>query len=519
VRHVLLADLVGASGAVHAARKRTAKVAAMADALAATDPGDVAAVATFLAGEPTRQPLSVGPATLWAAATPPAEKPSFTVADLDAAFARIAATHGPGAPNARTEAVSELLARATSDEQQFVAGLILGELRQGALGGLAAQAIARAFGLDQERVRRALMLRADLGEVAAAAAAGGSEALAAFRLEGGRPVQPMLAVAAADVDAALEDLRSAVVEAKLDGARMQAHRQGGGVCVYSRSLREITDQLPGVARLVASLPATSLVLDGEVLGLDLKGRPEPFQQTMRRFGGEADLDRGGRPEAAGVTPFFFDVLHADGRELLDEPLRTRREALADLVPEAHRVDGAVVDDVADARAVAERALAAGHEGVVVKDLEAPYAAGRRGSAWRKVKPAHTLDLGVVAAEWGHGRRKGWLSNLHLGAVDEATGEPVMLGKTFKGLTDELLAWQTRRFLELERAREGHVVHLEPTQVVEVAVDGVQSSPRYPAGLALRFARVLRHRDDKSADEADTVATVRALHEGCRHLTA
>lgn len=483
---MLLADLVAASQAVRAARKRTDKVAAMAAALAAAERDEVAAVATLLAGEPTHRPLSVGPATLWAAAAPPAAEPSLTVADVDAAFARLAAARGPGSATARTEVVSGLLARATGDEQQLVAGLILGELRQGALTGLAAQAIARAFDVDGDRVRRALMLRADLGAVAAAAT-GGSAALEAFRLEIGRPVQPMLAVTAAEVGSALGDFAAAVVEAKLDGARVQVHRQGETVRVYTRSLREVTGQLPEVTRLAASLPATSLVLDGEVLGLGPDGRPEPFQQTMRCFGAEADLDRGGRPEGVDVTPFFFDVLHVDGRELLDEPLRTRREALAGVVPEAHRVGGEVVACASDAEAVAERALAAGHEGVMVKDLGAPYAAGRRGSAWRKVKPAHTLDLVVLVAEWGHGRRRGWLSNLHLGAIDETSGEPLMLGKTFKGLTDELLEWQTRRFLELERAREGHVVQLEPVQIVEVAVDGVQTSPRYPAGLALRFA--------------------------------
>lgn len=513
-----LRDVVAASEAMRATSKRTAKVAALAEALAAAEPGEVAIVATFLAGEATHQPLSVGPATLRAAGAAPAAGPTLTVAAVDAALAEVGRAHGPGAPRVRTEALASLLGRATAGEQRFLSGLILGELRQGALAGLAAQGIAAAFDVGEARVRRALMLQADLGAVAAAAAAGGSEALAAFRLQLLRPVQPMLAATAGSVAEAMADVAAVAVEAKLDGARIQVHRDGDAVGVYTRSLRDVTAQLPGVAALARALPATTLVLDGEVLGLAPDGRPEPFQQTMRRFGAGADLDRADQRRAeAGVTPFFFDALHVDGRDLLDEPLGVRREALAAVVSAAHRVPGRVADSVADGEAVATRALADGHEGVVVKDLDAPYAAGRRGSAWRKVKPVHTLDLVVLAVEWGSGRRRGWLSNLHLGAIDEATGRPVMLGKTFKGLTDELLAWQTQRFLELERGRDGHVVRVEPVQVVEIAIDGVQTSSRYPAGMALRFARVVAYRGDKAAADADTLATVRAIHQGRRRV--
>jgi DNA ligase-1 len=362
------------------------------------------------------------------------------------------------------------------------------------------EAVAKAAGVPREALRRALMLRGDLGAVAAVAFAGGVAGLEAVGLELLRPVQPMLAGTAADVDAALERIAPAAVDFKLDGVRVQVHRRGSDVRVFTRTLDDVTGRLPEVVDAALALPVDAVVLDGEAIALRPDGRPEPFQVTASRLGAKRD---------GPLAALFFDVLHADGEDVLDRPGSERFEALAAIVPEAARVPREIVDDAAGAGAVLEAALAAGHEGVIVKSLDAPYAAGRRGAGWLKVKPRHTLDLVVLAAEWGHGRRRGWLSNLHLGARSESG--LVMLGKTFKGLTDAMLAWQTERLLELEVAREGHVVHVRPELVVEIAFDGVQTSPRYPGGVALRFARVLRHRPDKPAAEADTLESVLAIH--------
>ena len=396
----------------------------------------------------------------------------------------------------------DLLAAATEPEQRLIVGIIGGELRQGALDGVVAAGIAKAAGVAVAQVQRGAMFAGSLPNAARVALVGGADGLAAIELTPAQPVQPMLASPATDVADALANTGLASVEWKLDGARVQAHRSGGDVKLFTRNLNDVTDRLEGVARTVLDLPGGDLVLDGEVLGLDADGAPRRFQDTMGDFGAD-EIGRG-----SGLRAFFFDVLHADG-SLVDEPLSTRREVLTSVVPEASRLPSIVTADADEAAAFLDRAIAAGHEGVMVKDVESAYDAGRRGGAWRKVKPVYTFDLVVLAVEWGHGRRQGWLSNLHLGARG-SDNEFVMVGKTFKGLTDELLRWQTERFLGLELGREGHIVHVRPEQVVEIAVDGVQVSTRYPGGVALRFARVRQYRHDKAAGDADTIDQVRSL---------
>ncbi|MCJ7725628.1 MAG: ATP-dependent DNA ligase, partial [Acidimicrobiia bacterium] len=413
---------------------------------------------------------------------------------------------GTGSEIRRRRLVAGLLEQATAAEQEFLARLLLGEVRHGALEGVVADAIGVAALVPADEVRRALMYGGDLGEVAVAAMGGGLESLRGFRLRLFRPVQPMLAQSAPDVAAALEATGPAAAEYKYDGARIQVHRKGGQVAVFTRSLSEVTDRMPEVVAAVKRAKATSLVLDGEAVVMGHDGRPRPFQETAGRFGSAAGA-------AAQLTPIFFDLLYLNGKDLTGLPESGRHRALAGALP-----PDLVVPRIADADADAieefmAESLERGHEGVVVKSIDAPYQAGRRGAAWVKVKPVHTLDLVVLAAEWGHGRRQGLLSNLHLGARDPGSGGFVMLGKTFKGLTDEMLGWQTRRFLELETGRDGNTVIVRPEQVVEVAFDGVQASTRYPGGVALRFARVRGYRDDKAASEADTIETVRDIHRG------
>lgn len=488
---MLLADLVATSGAVGATRSRREKAAHLAAALRALGPDEAEAGVAYLSGELRQRQIGVG----WAALRtlpPPAVEPSLAVGELDARLAAIGALAGPGSQAARRDALAALLSRATAEEQAFLRALLAGELRQGALAGVMADAVAQATGIPRAVVDRAAMLRGDARAVAALALVGGAEALGAVRLEVGRPVHPMLAATAPDLDAALEKAGGAVaVEAKLDGMRVQVHRDGADVGVFTRTLDDVTARMPGVVAAARALGAHRFVLDGEAMAVRADGRPAAFQVSASA--------------GAQVRPFFFDVLHADGADLLDEPGAVRAAALARLVPQDARVPRAV-DDPAAAQA---RALAAGYEGVVVKALAAPYAAGRRGAGWIKVKPRHTLDLVILAAEWGHGRRHGWLSNLHLGARDPGGGW-VMLGKTFKGLTDAMLADQTQALLALETGRDGHVVHVRPELLAEIAFDGVQRSTRYPGGLALRFARVLRHRPDKPAADADTIDAVRAI---------
>ena len=513
----MFGELVATSSAVAATRSRSAKAEAIATYLRAvggtqrTRPDDVAIAAGYLAGTPRQARLDVGWASLRDLEVLPAVTSTLTLAAVDEALEELTTISGPGSKQRRAQILGGLLGRATAEEQTFLRGLVLGELRQGALAGLVVQGIARAAAVREPAVRRALMLAADLGEVAGLALSGGEAALEQVTLRLFRPVQPMLASAAADVAEAVGEGRghggAVAVEHKLDGARVQVHRRGEEVRVYTRNLRDATGRAPHVVELVAGLDADSLVLDGEILALGPGGRPIAFQDTMSGFG------RSTTASGVELVPFFFDLLHLDGEDLIDAPASARVAALERLVPAANRVPRRVVGDVQGAAEHLAQALAAGHEGIMVKTLDAPYEAGRRGSAWRKVKPVHTLDLVVLAVEWGSGRRRGWLSNLHLGARDpDNPGAFVMLGKTFKGLTDELLEWQTARFLDLETSRTGHVVHVRPEQVVEVAIDGVQTSSRYPGGMALRFARVRRYRDDKVAADADSLAQVRALHE-------
>ncbi len=509
---MLLADVVAASAAVAGTRARSAKAAAIAVVLRRAAPDEVEPVTAWLAGEPRQGRTGVGWRTLAARVGTPADGPILSVSDVDRALTDLAAATGPGSVARRDAVLTELFSRATDDEQGFLVRLLTGELRQGALEGVVLDAVAAAAGVPAPVVRRAFMLSGRLPETASAALSGGSAALEEIRLEVGRPVQPMLASPGSSLGAALDDLGTDVtVEYKLDGARIQVHRDGDEVRVWTRSLREITDGVPELVERIRALPCRTAVLDGETLALDDDGRPRAFQDTMSRFGSYS-------PDADVVlSPFLFDVLHLDGRDLLDEPLAVRLDALAGLLADDEhaplRMPGVRSPTPDQADEVLADALAAGHEGVVVKALDAPYAAGRRGRAWQKVKPVHTLDLVVIGAEWGYGRRTGSLSNIHLGARDPDGAEPVMVGKTFKGMTDELLAWQTRTFPEHAAAHEQWGVRLRPDLVVEIAVDGVQRSPRYPGGVALRFARVVRYRPDKTAADADTIDAVRALLPG------
>ncbi len=505
---MLLRELVETSAAVRATSARGGKVERLAALLRELGPAETRSAVAWLSGELTQRQIGVGWATLRDQPSPAAE-PSLTVAEVEAAFERIGELAGAGSQGARREAVRGLFARATADEQRFLVALLLGDLGQGALAGVMTDAVAKAADVPRADVRRALMLRGNLGAVAAVALTEGAAGLRTIALELLRPVQPMLAAPGDDLDGALERISPAAVEFKLDGVRVQVHRRGGDVRVFTRTLDDITARVPEVVQAALALPTDSAVLDGEAIALRADGRPEPFQVTASRMGTR-------RPAgAAPLTALFFDVLHAGGEDLIDRPGAERFEALAELVPEASRVPREVTADPATAHAVLADALARGHEGVIVKSLDAPYAAGRRGAGWLKVKPRHTLDLVVLAAEWGHGRRRGWLSNLHLGAREPDGDGHVMLGKTFKGLTDEMLTWQTEHLLALEVARDSGVVHVRPELVVEVAFDGVQASRRYPGGVALRFARVLRHRPDKPAAEADTLDAVLAIHAALR----
>ena len=512
---MLLRDLVETSGAVAATRSRKAKVAAIAERLSQARVDELPVVTAYLGGTILQRRTGVGWRGL-SSLPDPADEPSLTALEVHETLDRLAAMSGAGSQELRASGVRDLYARATAEEQRWLRGVMTGNVRQGALDALVQEAIAAASGVKLTVVRRAAMLAGGTVPIVVAAMTGGEEALAEFGLEVGRPVLPMLASTAPDVAAAMEKAGGGpgtpvTVDTKLDGIRIQAHRRGDEIVVATRSLDDITDRLPEVVDVVRSLPGGDLVLDGEAIAMDDEGRPRPFQETASRT---AQTSAGSAGVA--VTPYFFDVLHADGHDLLDATGTERLAVLDTIVPEEHRVPRLVTDDPGAAEAFAQDALAHGHEGVVVKSLSIGYAAGRRGSGWVKVKPVHTLDLVVLAVEWGSGRRHGWLSNIHLGARNP-DGTFTMLGKTFKGMTDQMLAWQTERFTELavepETIRDAYVVPLRPEQVVEIAFDGLQRSSRYPGGLALRFARVVRYRDDKSADEADTIETVRSLAAG------
>ena len=505
---MLLADVVDVSAPVKAVAARNAKIAALAELLRRLEPDEVEPAVAFLVGEPRQGRIGVGWASLRRANRDrrdglAALDPSITVGEVDRALAVLAETTGSGSVGERGRLLDELLGRATRPEVDFLADLLTGGLRQGALEGVMAEAVARAADVPAALVRRAGMLAGDLGHAAAVALTEGQAGLEAVGLEVLRPVGPMLASTAKDVAEAIEGLGRSSVEWKLDGIRLQVHKRGGEVRIFTRNLNDITARMPEVVAVIADLPADSLVLDGEALTMTEDLRPRPFQDVMSRVG-----RRTGEPTAA-IAAHFFDCLHVDGDDLLDRPL-LERLAVLERVAGPYRIPGEVTADPSAAEEVLRASLAAGHEGVVVKGANSPYEAGRRGKSWRKVKVARTFDLVVLGAEWGHGRRQGWLSNLHLGARDPATGEFVMVGKTFKGLTDALLAWQTERFLERETHREGITVFVRPVTVVEIALDGVQTSTRYPGGVALRFARVKRYRDDKSPAEADTIDALRAM---------
>jgi DNA ligase-1 len=534
---MLLAEVAATSDAVAATRSRLAKRAAIADLLRRTAAGDQAEsgddggstagadrtddleiVVSYLAGALRQRRTGLGYAAL-RDLPPPATAATLTVRNVDAAFADMAALEGPGSAQARSTAARELFGAATEREQAFLRGLVAGELRQGALDSVVVDAVAEAAGTPADAVRRAVMMRGATGPVASAAllAEDPLAVLATFTLEVGRPVRPMLAASAPDIAAAFEKLGAGdastepaelCVDVKLDGIRVQVHRLGDDVRVVTRSLDDITDRVPEIVEAVRALPSDRLVLDGEALAVGPDGVPRPFQETAAR-----SATREATPEAElaaqlQLSPFFFDVLHADGRDLVDAPLRERL-AVLDEVAAQRTVRRLVTSDPDAAAEFFAGALREGQEGVVVKSLDAPYAAGRRGAGWVKVKPRQTLDLVVLAVERGSGRRQGWLSNIHLGARDPEGGF-VMLGKTFKGMTDAMLEWQTARFTELATDDDGWVVTVRPEQVVEIAFDGLQRSTRYPGGLALRFARVLRYREDKTATEADTIDTVRTL---------
>ncbi len=502
---MLFVELADASRALAATSKRGEKAALLADLLRRLAPAEVPVAVGVLTGALRQGRIGIGWATLRDVRPEPAATASLTVVEVDDAVSRLAAMSGAGVNAARRGLLGDVFGRATESEQELLWKMFSGELRQGALDGVMVDAVAKAAGVPIAAVRRAHMLAGDLGGTAGAALAGGVDALAAIGMVPGRAVQPMLATPASDVEAALTATGPASVEWKLDGARIQAHRRDGDVRIFTRNLNEITDRLGAVAGLVAGLPGGDLVLDGEALGVSEDGLPRRFQDTMGDFGADAPTGRG-----HGLTAYFFDVLHAGGAPVVDEPLAVRRELLASVVPAGARLPSIVTADPAEAAAFLDQAVGAGHEGVMVKALDAPYDAGRRGGAWRKIKPVHTLDLVVLAAEWGHGRRTGWLSNLHLGARGD-DGAFVMVGKTFKGLTDELLRWQTARLQQLEVGTEsGYIVHVRPELVVEIALDGVQASTRYPGGVALRFARVRRYREDKAPADADTIETVQAM---------
>ena len=519
-----LKDLVETSSAVTGVSGRLEKIDRLAALLKRAAPDEVRVVVAYLSGRLPQGRIGLGGSLVSQARSGTAAgEPTLQLLEVNEVFERIASVSGAGSTAQKIEILHDVLARATRDEQDFLVRLLFGELRQGALEGVVLEAVARAAGIQASLVRRAAMAAGDLTTVARAALVEGEHALSRFIVQILKPVRPMLADSAEDVDAALERLGEAALEYKLDGARIQAHKAGGEVKVFSRHLREVTGAVPEVVEIVRALPARELILDGEVVALRADRRPYPFQQTMQRFGRKLDVETLRRE--LPLTPFFFDLLDVDGEPLIDQPQSRRFETLTLAVPAPLVVPHVVTADEARAGAFLDEAMRQGHEGVIAKSREAGYAAGSRGSAWLKVKPARTLDLVVLAVEWGSGRRRGWLSNLHLGARGTERGggwgpqggsRPevpfVMLGKTFKGMTDEMLAWQTGKFLELEIGRDNYTVYVRPEVVVEIAFNDLQISPIYPGGLALRFARVKRYRLEKPASEADTFATVQRIYK-------
>jgi ATP-dependent DNA ligase I len=506
----LLADVVRASAAVAATSSRLAKTRVIADCLRALEPEEVEIAIPYLSGELRQGKLTLGYSTLLSAMGHANGSPVLTLRDVDAAFEQLKTVKGKGAAGERQQRLKALFDRATAEEQDFLLRLIVGELRQGALEGVMLEAVAAAAGRPPAEVRRAATFAGGIAPVARAALAGGAKALEPFSIRLMQPVLPMLAQPAEDIAAALKDLGTALLEWKLDGARVQVHKSGDEIRVFTRNLNEVTAAVPEVVAAARNASASSLILDGEAIALRADGRPHPFQITMRRFSRKLDVEtiRAELP----LSVFFFDCLLRDGEALVDRGAGERHDILRAALASPYVTPSLITHDLEKAEAFYADALAHGHEGLMAKALNAPYEAGRRGAGWLKLKRAHTLELVVLAAEWGHGRRRGWLSNLHLGARDPRTGGFVMLGKTFKGLTDEMLDWQTREFLARETSRDDWTVHVRPELVVEIALNDVQESPHYPAGMALRFARVKAYRPDKRPEEADTIETVRRIFE-------
>jgi len=508
----LLAALVETSKRVAATAARTAKVKALAECLRSLDPDELELGVLYLSGEIRQGRMGIGYSTLRASVEVAAPSPSLEILEVDRVFESLASIRGTGSTARRAQALRSLFGRATQPEQEFLLRLLVGELRQGALAGVMVDAIAAATELPLSEVRRAAMYESNLGIVARTGCESGVDGMRRFQLQVMSPIAPMLAQTANDVEEALEQIEGDVAfEWKMDGARIQVHKDGDSVRIFTRSLNEVTSAIPEIVAEVQALPAAQLVLDGEAISFTAAGRPHPFQTTMRRFGRRLDVERL-RIELP-MRAFYFDCLRLEDRSLAERPTRERFDALASVVPESSLIPRLVTRSLTDAQAFYEDALAQGHEGVMAKALDAPYEAGNRGASWLKIKRAHTLDLVVLAAEWGHGRRTGKLSNLHLGALDPATGQYVMLGKTFKGLTDAMLDWQTKELLSREAHRDASTVYVRPGLVVEIAFSDLQASPRYPGGLALRLARVKRYRTDKRLEEADTMETVRKIFAG------
>jgi ATP-dependent DNA ligase I len=507
---VSLAEIVTCSQHVAGTRSRKEKIALLSACLRRLSGQDVLIGVAYLSGSMRQGRIGIGYATVVKVTPPPASEASLELADVDGTFSRIGETKGKGSAAEKVRLLGQLLERATADEQTFLRRLLFGELRQGANEGILVEAIAAATETPPAAVRRAAMLSGTLDLVAQAAFAEGQAGLARFDIELFRPLQPMLAQTSETPTDALDQLSSAMLDFKMDGARIQVHKRGDDICVFTRRLKVVTPAVPEVVEQVRRFPARELVIDGEVLALFPDGRPHPFQTTMRRFGRKLDVAK--VRQELPLSPFYFDILYADGQTLVDKSTAERGELLAELTHPDAVIPRLVTDDPEAAEAFLDRALEAGHEGIMAKALDAVYAAGSRGADWLKIKPAHTLDLVVLAAEWGHGRRQGWLSNLHLGARNP-DGSFCMLGKTFKGMTDATLRWQTEELQKRALGQEGHVVHVRPELVVEIAVSDIQTSPHYPGGLALRFARLKRYRGDKRAGDADTIETVRRLHQG------
>jgi DNA ligase-1 len=479
----------------------------LAQLLKQAHPDEVEIVVAFLTGRTRQGRIGIGYGAVRETKGSPAAESTLEIAEIDRAFEAMTKIQGSGSQRHRLEVLNGIFSRATAAEQQFLVGLLMGELRQGALEGIMLDAVARASGIASDKVRRAVMMAGDIAVVARTLLDMGESGLHSYDVQLFRPIQPMLAQTAEDVTAALAGLGAASLEFKMDGARVQVHKSGDQVSIYSRTLNDVSAAVPEVVEAVRALPARDLILDGEVLSLLPDGRPQPFQITMRRFGRKLDVER--MRSELPMTPFWFDLLYLNGGSLLDEPQARRFQALRELAPDA-LIPNTIASSAAAGEEFFEQSLSRGHEGVMAKAIDATYAAGARGQSWLKIKRPRTLDLVVLAAEWGNGRRQGWLSNLHLGARDTEKGGFAMLGKTFKGLTDEMLTWQTQELLKLEIARDSYAVHVEPKLVVEIAFNEIQVSSRYASGLALRFARVKRYRPDKTAAESDTFQTIQKL---------